>query len=207
MNPTSLPLVSRLRPRGLPLRLRHRRHLRRRTDHPGALGPEPGHARPGDGRGAVRHRARVADRRLADGPVRPQADVDRRSASSTSLSAFGCAFADGVGTFIAARFLGGLGIGISTVAAPLYISEIAPPAFRGRLAGMFQFNIVFGIVARVRVERDHRPASVATTRGAGCSGSPPCRRSSTRVMCFGLPESPRWLHRPARAIARRASPC
>ena len=48
--------------------------------------------------------------------------------------------------FIAARFIGGLGIGISTVAAPLYISEIAPPAYRGRLAGMFQFNIVFGIV-------------------------------------------------------------
>ena len=51
-----------------------------------------------------------------------------------------------VSSFIAARFIGGLGIGISTVAAPLYISEIAPPAYRGRLAGMFQFNIVFGIV-------------------------------------------------------------
>ena len=62
------------------------------------------------------------------------------------LSAVGCGFANGVGMFIAARFIGGLGIGISTVAAPLYISEIAPPAYRGRLAGMFQFNIVFGIV-------------------------------------------------------------
>jgi MFS family permease len=62
------------------------------------------------------------------------------------LSAFGCAFADGVVVFIMARFLGGLGIGISTVVAPLYISEIAPPAYRGRLAGMFQFNIVFGIL-------------------------------------------------------------
>jgi MFS transporter, SP family, arabinose:H+ symporter len=39
-----------------------------------------------------------------------------------------------------------VGIGISTVAAPLYISEISPPAYRGRLAGMFQFNIVFGII-------------------------------------------------------------
>ena len=62
------------------------------------------------------------------------------------LSAVGCGLANGVGMFIAARFIGGLGIGISTVAAPLYISEIAPPAYRGRLAGMFQFNIVFGIV-------------------------------------------------------------
>src|SRR5207244_10084587 len=51
-----------------------------------------------------------------------------------------------VSTFITARFIGGLGIGISTVAAPLYIAEIAPAESRGRLAGMFQFNIVFGIV-------------------------------------------------------------
>jgi MFS family permease len=50
-------------------------------------------------------------------------------------------------TFIGARFIGGLGVGISTVAAPLYIAEIAPPAWRGRLAGMFQFNIVFGILS------------------------------------------------------------
>src|SRR5499425_1770826 len=62
------------------------------------------------------------------------------------VSALGSALAPDVLTFIAARLIGGLGIGISTVAAPLYISEIAPPAHRGRLAGMFQFNIVFGIV-------------------------------------------------------------
>ena len=43
------------------------------------------------------------------------------------ISAVGCAFANSVGVFIAARVIGGIGIGISTVAAPLYISEIAPP--------------------------------------------------------------------------------
>jgi MFS transporter, SP family, arabinose:H+ symporter len=57
------------------------------------------------------------------------------------------AFADDVYSFMIARFLGGIAIGISTVAAPLYISEISPPAQRGRLAGLFQFNIVFGILA------------------------------------------------------------
>ena len=62
------------------------------------------------------------------------------------VSAVGCAFANGVTMFIVARVICGIGIGISTVAAPLYISEIAPPAYRGRLAGMFQFNIVFGIL-------------------------------------------------------------
>ena len=62
------------------------------------------------------------------------------------ISAVGCGFAWDVTSFVVARFIGGLGIGISTVAAPLYISEISPPAYRGRLAGMFQFNIVFGIL-------------------------------------------------------------
>ena len=62
------------------------------------------------------------------------------------ISAVGCGYSWNVQSFIAARFIGGIGIGISTVAAPLYISEIAPPAYRGRLGGMFQFNIVFGII-------------------------------------------------------------
>src|SRR5687767_2166260 len=63
------------------------------------------------------------------------------------VSAVWSAVATDVYSFVLARLIGGLGIGISTVAAPLYISEIAPPNFRGRLAGLFQFNIVFGIVA------------------------------------------------------------
>jgi MFS family permease len=49
-------------------------------------------------------------------------------------------------TFVIARFIGGIGVGISTVVGPMYISEIAPAEKRGRLTGMFQFNIVFGIL-------------------------------------------------------------
>jgi sugar porter (SP) family MFS transporter len=108
------------------------------------------------------------------------------------LSAFGCAFADGVVVFIIARFLGGLGIGISTVVAPLYISEIAPPAYRGRLAGMFQFNIVFGIVVSFASN-----AIIARIGGEdawrwmlGIAAVPSVIYAA---MCFGLPESPRWL--------------
>ena len=108
------------------------------------------------------------------------------------LSAIGCAFATGVSTFIAARFIGGLGIGVSTVAAPLYISEIAPPAYRGRLAGMFQFNIVFGIVMAFASN-----AVIARLGGAdawrwmlGIAAVPSVVYA---VMCLGLPESPRWL--------------
>ena len=69
------------------------------------------------------------------------------------VGAIGSALANDPVVFIAARVIGGLGIGISTVAAPLYISEIAPPKYRGRLAGMFQFNIVFGILDGVLVQR------------------------------------------------------
>ena len=62
------------------------------------------------------------------------------------VGAVGSGLAPNVETFIAARVIGGFGIGISTVVAPMYISEIAPPKYRGRLTGMFQFNIVFGIL-------------------------------------------------------------
>ena len=108
------------------------------------------------------------------------------------LSALGCGFANSVGMFVAARFIGGLGIGISTVAAPLYISEIAPPAYRGRLAGMFQFNIVFGIVIAFLSN-----AVIAKVGGAeawrwmlGIAAVP---SAIYALMCFALPESPRWL--------------
>jgi MFS transporter, SP family, arabinose:H+ symporter len=108
------------------------------------------------------------------------------------LSAVGCAFANGVGMFIVARAIGGLGIGISTVAAPLYISEIAPPAYRGRLAGMFQLNIVFGIVIAFLSNAviAHFGGEQAWRWMLGIAAVPSVVYA---VMCFGLPESPRWL--------------
>jgi sugar porter (SP) family MFS transporter len=108
------------------------------------------------------------------------------------LSAVGCGVASGVELFIAARFVGGLGIGISTVAAPLYIAEIAPPAQRGRLAGMFQFNIVLGIVVAFASN-----AVIARIGGdlawrwmLGIAAIPSLAYT---LLCLGLPESPRWL--------------
>jgi len=62
------------------------------------------------------------------------------------LSAVGCAFAGGWWMFLAFRFLGGLGIGGSSVLGPVYIAELAPAKWRGRLVGMFQFNVVVGIL-------------------------------------------------------------
>lgn len=108
------------------------------------------------------------------------------------VSALGCGFATGPVMFVAARILGGIGIGVSTVAAPLYISEIAPPAYRGRLSGMFQFNIVFGVlVAFVSNALIAQIGGVNAWRWMlGIAAFPSVIYA---IMCLGLPESPRWL--------------
>ena len=62
------------------------------------------------------------------------------------LSSIGCAFAPGWMFLLIARFIGGLGIGGSSVLGPVYIAELAPPHLRGRLVGTFQINIVIGIL-------------------------------------------------------------
>ncbi len=62
------------------------------------------------------------------------------------LSSVGAAIANGVNLFMFFRFIGGLSIGASSVVAPVYISEIAPPKYRGRMVISFQANIVFGIL-------------------------------------------------------------
>jgi sugar porter (SP) family MFS transporter len=107
------------------------------------------------------------------------------------ISAVGCGLAWDVYTFIAARFVGGLGIGVSTVAAPLYISEIAPPAYRGRLAGMFQFNIVFGII--MAFVSNYLLASVGENAWRWMLGVAAFPSALYTAMCLFLPESPRWL--------------
>src|ERR1700761_3590308 len=62
------------------------------------------------------------------------------------FASLGTALATDWYIFMALRFIGGLGVGASSIIAPVYISEISPAAARGRLVVLFQFNIVFGIV-------------------------------------------------------------
>lgn len=126
------------------------------------------------------------------------------------ISAVGSALAQDVWTFSISRFLGGVGVGISTIASPLFISEIAPPQMRGRLAGMFQFNIVLGIVVAF--------ASNAALAGTGedawrwMLGVMAFPSVLYVFLCFALPESPRWLinkkndRRKAIEILRQISP-
>ena len=62
------------------------------------------------------------------------------------VSALGCALAWNWPSFLIFRFIGGLGIGASSVLGPVYIAELAPAKWRGRLVAAFQFNVVFGIM-------------------------------------------------------------
>jgi sugar porter (SP) family MFS transporter len=107
------------------------------------------------------------------------------------LGAVGSALAPNVSIFILARVIGGLGIGISTVVAPMYISEIAPPQHRGRLAGMFQFNIVFGIL--VAFVSNALLAGIGVNAWRWMLGVAAFPSVLYTLFCLGLPESPRWL--------------
>src|SRR6478735_9499276 len=109
-----------------------------------------------------------------------------------TVSSLGSAIADGPYIFSFFRFVGGLGIGISSVAAPTYVSEISTPSTRGRLVAMYQFNIVFGILIAflsnyflqgVGGENDWRWM-------LGVLGIPSIIYT---LMVMGVPESPRWL--------------
>ena len=107
------------------------------------------------------------------------------------VSAVGCGYAWNVESFTIARAIGGVGIGISTVVAPLYISEIATPAHRGKLAGMFQFNIVLGIV--VAFASNALLAGIGEDAWRWMLGVAAFPSVIYTLMCFGIPESPRWL--------------
>src|SRR5688572_13677617 len=109
-----------------------------------------------------------------------------------AVSAIGSALAPDPYTFSFFRFLGGIGIGISSVAAPTYISEISTPSTRGRLVAMYQFNIVFGILI----------AFLSNYFLKGFDGANDWRWMLGVVaipsliytaMVIAVPESPRWL--------------
>jgi sugar porter (SP) family MFS transporter len=108
-----------------------------------------------------------------------------------SVSAIGSALANDPITFAIYRFIGGIGVGISGIAAPAYISEIAPQNNRGKLVGLYQFSIVIGILTafisnyllsglgendwRFMIGVELIPALVFT------------------VLVISIPKSPRWL--------------
>ena len=109
-----------------------------------------------------------------------------------TISAFGSALAQDPYTFSFFRFIGGVGIGVSSVVAPTYISEISLPATRGRLVAMYQFNIVFGILIAFLSNYFLQGVGGANDWRwmLGVLAVPAIIYS---IMVFFVPESPRWL--------------
>src|SRR5205085_394875 len=108
-------------------------------------------------------------------------------------SALGCAFAWNWSAVLLFRFIGGLGIGGSSVLGPMYIAEIAPAKWRGRLVGIFQFNVVFGILLAYFTNYLIGTMGFGDAEWRwklGVSGIP---AALFLLMLFGIPESPRWL--------------
>lgn len=94
-------------------------------------------------------------------------------------------------SFMIARFIGGVGVGISTIAAPLYITEISPAKYRGRLTGLFQFNLVFGILCAFFSNALLKGVSDQDWRWMlGVMAIPSLLYT---VLSLFIPESPRWL--------------
>ncbi len=110
------------------------------------------------------------------------------------LSALGCAFAWNWHALVFFRFIGGLGIGGSSVLGPMYIAEIAPASWRGRLVGAFQFNIVAGILlayfSNYLVGTCHLGIDTEWRWKLGIAAAP---AALFLGLLFTIPRSPRWL--------------
>ncbi|WP_347052559.1 sugar porter family MFS transporter [Flavobacterium olei] len=107
------------------------------------------------------------------------------------LSAIGSSLANDPWTFAFFRFLGGLGIGASTIAAPAYVSEISPAKDRGRLVSLYQFNIVLGILMAFLSNYLLRDAGENAWRWMiGIMAFPALFYT---IIVLTIPESPRWL--------------
>lgn len=107
------------------------------------------------------------------------------------ISAVGSAFANDPVTFAFFRFLGGVGVGVSTIAAPTYVSEIAPAKDRGRLVSLYQFNIVLGILIAFLSNYLLRNTGAEPWRWMlGVEAIPAVFYT---IFVFFVPRSPRWL--------------
>lgn len=111
------------------------------------------------------------------------------------VSALGCAFAGGWWSLVFFRFVGGLAIGGSSVVAPLFIAEISPPAIRGRLVALSQFNVVAGILVAYLSNYFIAGALGGPESEAwrAMLGVPAVPAALFYLFLRGIPESPRWL--------------
>ncbi len=109
------------------------------------------------------------------------------------VSAVWSALAAGPWDLMVARFIGGLGVGASSIAAPVYIAEIAPPERRGQLGGLFQFNIVLGMVVSQFVNWGIGSAGLGDVTWRWMLGAEAIPAFSFTIVTLFISESPRWL--------------
>ncbi len=108
-----------------------------------------------------------------------------------TISALGSAFANDPWVFAVFRFVGGLGVGASTVAAPTYIAEIAPAKDRGRLVSLYQFNIVFGIL--IAFLSNYLLSGIGENAWRWMMGVEAIPAVIYSLFVLTIPKSPRWL--------------
>jgi len=113
-------------------------------------------------------------------------------------SALGCAGAWNWLSFVVFRFIAGLAIGGSSVLGPMYIAEIAPAKWRGRLVGFFQFNVVFGILLAYFSNFLIGTMSLGREEWRWKLGVSAVPAVLFFLMLFGIPRSPRWLAKKGR---------
>lgn len=107
------------------------------------------------------------------------------------VSSIGTAFANDPIFFSIFRFLGGIGIGVSTIVAPTYVSEIAPAKDRGKLVALYQFNIVFGIL--IAFTSNYFLQDIGENSWRWMLGIQVFPSLVYTLLVFGIPESPRWI--------------
>ena len=120
------------------------------------------------------------------------------------VSAVGCALAWNWSSLVVFRFIGGLGIGGSSVLAPMYIAEISPAKWRGRLVGLFQFNVVFGILLAYFSNYLIALAHLGASEWRWDLGVAAFPAALFFVMLFTIPRSPRWLVKKGRVDEARS---
>lgn len=108
------------------------------------------------------------------------------------VSALGSALAWSWPSLMVFRFIGGLGIGASSVLGPVYIAELAPAQWRGRLVGAFQFNVVFGILVAYTSNYLIRLMHLGAAEWRWQVGVAAAPAIGFLILLFTIPRSPRW---------------
>ncbi|WP_446743031.1 sugar porter family MFS transporter [Silvibacterium acidisoli] len=109
------------------------------------------------------------------------------------ISSLGCAFSWNWSVLLFFRFIGGLGIGGSSVLGPVYIAELAPAKWRGRLVGLFQINVVIGILLAYASNYFIARMNLGAAEWRWELGVAAAPAVLFLIMLFGIPRSSRWL--------------